>query len=338
MISNFPIDKYKRPIKDLRISVTDRCNFRCNYCMPAEIFGESYKFLPRPELLSFEEIERLAKIFAKLGVNKIRITGGEPLVRRNIESLIQVLSNIKGINDLTMTTNGFLLSKHARKLRDAGLNRLTVSLDSLDKKVFNEMSGVRHGPEKTLDGINSAIQEGFRNIKVNVVVRKGVNDHTLLDTLDYFIDKNIIVRFIEFMDVGTKNKWKMNEVVTSQEILDIVRSKYDAKQIKPNYKGEVASRYKINGYDNEIGIISSVTNPFCGACTRARLSTDGKLVTCLFASGGKDIRTLLRSGANDNQISSEITKVWNLRDDRYSELRTKGQYQKEKVEMYYIGG
>ena len=338
MISNFPIDKYKRPIKDLRISVTDRCNFRCNYCMPAEIFGESYKFLPRPELLSFEEIERLAKIFAKLGVNKIRITGGEPLVRRNIESLIQVLSNIKGINDLTMTTNGFLLSKHARKLRDAGLNRLTVSLDSLDKKVFNEMSGVRHGPEKTLDGINSAIQEGFRNIKVNVVVRKGVNDHTLLDTLDYFIDKNIIVRFIEFMDVGTKNKWKMNEVVTSQEILDIVRSKYDAKQIKPNYKGEVASRYKINGYDNEIGIISSVTNPFCGACTRARLSTDGKLVTCLFASGGKDIRTLLRSGANDNQISSEITKVWNLRDDRYSELRTKGEYQKEKVEMYYIGG
>ena len=338
MISNFPVDKYKRPIKDLRISVTDRCNFRCNYCMPAEIFGESYKFLPRPELLSFEEIERLAKIFAKLGVTKIRITGGEPLVRRNIESLIQALSNIKGINDLTMTTNGFLLSKYAKSLRDAGLDRLTVSLDSLDKKVFNEMSGVSHGPEKTLRGINSAIEEGFKNIKVNVVVRKGVNDHTILDTLDYFIDKNIIVRFIEFMDVGTKNKWQMNEVVTSQEILDIVRSKYDAKPINPNYKGEVASRYKIDDFDNEIGIISSVTNPFCGTCNRARLSTDGKLVTCLFASGGKDIRTLLRSGANDNQISSEITKVWNLRDDRYSELRTKGESQKEKVEMYYIGG
>ncbi len=338
MISNFPVDKYKRPIKDLRISVTDRCNFRCNYCMPAEIFGESYKFLPRPELLSFEEIERLAKIFAKLGVTKIRITGGEPLVRRNIESLIQALSNIKGINDLTMTTNGFLLSKYAKSLRNAGLNRLTVSLDSLDEKVFNEMSGVSHGPKKTLSGINSAIEEGFKNIKVNVVVRKGVNDHTILDTLDYFIDKNIIVRFIEFMDVGTKNKWQMDEVVTSKEILDIVRSKYDAKPIKPNYKGEVASRYQIDDFDNEIGIISSVTNPFCGACNRARLSTDGKLITCLFASGGKDIRTLLRSGANDNQISSEITKVWNLRDDRYSELRTKGKSQKEKVEMYYIGG
>lgn len=338
MISKFPKDKYKRPIKDLRISVTDRCNFRCNYCMPAEIFGESYKFLPKPELLSFEEIERLAKIFAKLGVNKIRITGGEPLVRRNIESLIQALSNINGIDDLTMTTNGFLLSKHARSLKNAGLNRLTVSLDSLDEKVFNEMSGVSHGPQKTIDGINSAIEESFENIKVNVVVRKGVNDHTILDTLDYFIDKNIIVRFIEFMDVGTKNKWQMNEVVTSQEILDIVRSKYEVKPINPNYTGEVASRYKIDRYNNEIGIISSVTNPFCGTCSRARLSTDGKLVTCLFASGGKDLRTLLRYGANDSEISAEITKVWNLRDDRYSELRSKDGSEKEKVEMYYIGG
>ena len=306
--------------------------------MPAEIFGESYKFLPKPELLSFEEIERLAKIFAQLGVNKIRITGGEPLVRKNIESLVKALSNIDGIADLTMTTNGFLLSKYAKSLRDSGLNRLTVSLDSLDEKVFNEMSGVKHGPQKTLDGINSAIEEGFENIKVNVVVRKGVNDHTLLDTLDYFIKKNIIVRFIEFMDVGTKNKWQMKEVVTSQEILDIVRSKYDAKPINPNYKGEVASRYKIDDYDNEIGIISSVTNPFCGACTRARLSTDGKLVTCLFASGGKDIRTFLRSGASDSEISDEIAKVWSQRDDRYSELRSKGISQKEKVEMYYIGG
>ena len=191
MISKFPKDKYKRPIKDLRISVTDRCNFRCNYCMPAEIFGESYKFLPKPELLSFEEIERMAKIFAKLGVNKIRITGGEPLVRRNIESLIQALSSINGIDDLTMTTNGFLLSKHARSLKKAGLNRLTVSLDSLDEKIFNEMSGVSHGPKKTIDGITSAIREGFENIKVNVVVRKGVNDHTILDTLDYFIDKRL---------------------------------------------------------------------------------------------------------------------------------------------------
>ena len=338
MISKFPKDKYKRPIKDLRISVTDRCNFRCNYCMPAEIFGESYKFLPKPELLSFEEIERMAKIFAKLGVNKIRITGGEPLVRRNIESLIQALSSINGIDDLTMTTYGFLLSKDARSLKKAGLNRLTVSLDSLDEKIFNEMSGVSHGPKKTIDGITSAIREGFENIKVNVVVRKGVNDHTILDTLDYFIDKNIIVRFIEFMDVGTKNKWQMDEVVTSQEILDIVRSKYDAKPISPNYKGEVASRYKIHDYDNEIGIISSVTNPFCGACSRARLSTDGKLITCLFASGGKDLRNLLRSGASDSEISAEITKVWNLREDRYSELRSKSGDRKDKVEMYYIGG
>ncbi len=331
-------------MRDLRISVTDRCNFRCTYCMPAEVFGERYEFLPRPQILTFEEIQRLTTIFAAAGVSKLRITGGEPLVRANLPDLVAGLSKIDGIDDIAMTTNGYLLAENAKALRDAGLDRLTISLDSIDDDIFRKMSGRSHGPANTLEGIRVAADLGFSPIKINVVVQRGVNDHTLVDTARYFKGTGAIVRFIEFMDVGTKNGWELSQVVTSREVIEMIGGEFPLEPVDPNYPGEVANRYRYVDGEGEIGVISSVSEPFCGGCTRARLSTDGKLVTCLFASGGTDLKTLLRSGADDREIAKTIGGVWTDRDDRYSELRSEdtefkaGASGDDKVEMYYIGG
>ena len=336
-------DKLNRPVRDLRISVTDRCNFRCTYCMPAEIFGERYEFLPRPEILTFEEIERIARIFAAVGVNKLRITGGEPLVRANLPELIERLSSIEGIEDIALTTNGYFLPKYANELKEAGLKRLTISLDSIDEEIFKKMSGRPQGPANTLEGIKLATELGFSPIKINVVVQRAVNDHTLVDTARYFKGTGAIVRFIEFMDVGTKNGWELSEVVTSKEVIDMIGSEFPLEPVDPNYTGEVASRYRYKDGDGEIGVISSVSEPFCGSCTRARLSTDGKLVTCLFASGGTDLKEALRSCKSDEEIAEMIGGIWTNRSDRYSELRSKATdlnagAEGDKVEMYYIGG
>jgi len=336
-------DKFGRQIRDLRISVTDRCNFRCPYCMPAEVYGEKYEFLPRPHILSFEEIERLTRLFVRIGVSKVRITGGEPLVRANLPDLISKLGVIDGIDDIALTTNGYLLENNATELKDAGLNRLTISLDSIDPDVFKEMSGRPQGPENTLAGIKAVASLGFEQIKINVVVQRGVNEHTLVDTARYFKGTGVIVRFIEFMDVGTKNGWELSQVFTSIEVIHAINAEFPIEPIESNYKGEVASRYRYVDGSGEIGVISSVSKPFCGDCTRARLSTDGKLITCLFASGGTDLKTPMRSGATDAELAEIITSVWTGRSDRYSELRSRdtefnSDSDVSKVEMYYIGG
>ena len=342
-VSKSVTDKFGRRVRDLRISVTDRCNFRCPYCMPAEVYGEKYEFLPRPHILSFEEIERLTRLFVRIGVSKVRITGGEPLVRANLPDLVSKLCVIDGINDVALTTNGYLLENNAQQLKDAGLNRLTVSLDSIDPDVFKEMSGRPQGPTNTLAGIKTAASLGFKQIKINVVVQRGVNEHTLVDTARYFKGTGAIVRFIEFMDVGTKNGWELSQVFTSDEVIQTINAEFSLEPIEPNYKGEVASRYRYVDGSGEIGVISSVSKPFCGDCTRARLSTDGKLITCLFASGGTDLKTPMRSGATDAELAEIINKVWTGRNDRYSELRSndtefENDSDDSKVEMYYIGG
>jgi len=311
--------------------------------MPAEVYGERYEFLPRPHILSFEEIERLTRLFVKIGVSKVRITGGEPLVRANLSDLVSKLRVIDGINDVALTTNGYLLENNAQPLKDAGLNRLTVSLDSIDPDVFKEMSGRPQGPTNTLAGIKTAASLGFKQIKINVVVQRGVNEHTLVDTARYFKGTGAIVRFIEFMDVGTKNGWELSQVVPSDEVIQAINTEFPLEPIEPNYKGEVASRYRYVDGSGEIGVISSVSKPFCGDCTRARLSTDGKLITCLFASGGTDLKTPMRSGATDAELAAIINKVWTGRNDRYSELRSndtefENDSDDSKVEMYYIGG
>ncbi|MDP6666841.1 MAG: GTP 3',8-cyclase MoaA [Dehalococcoidia bacterium] len=335
-------DTFGRSLRDLRISVTDRCNFRCPYCMPAEIYGEKYEFLPRPHILTFEEIERLAKLFVAAGVSKIRITGGEPLVRVNLPELIAKLSAIEGVDDLALTTNGYLLAQHAGDLKDAGLDRLTVSLDSLDEEIFKTMSGRPQGPARTLEGIRAASDLGFAPIKINVVVQRGVNEHTLVDTARYFRGTGTIVRFIEFMDVGTRNGWELSQVVPATEIRELIGAEFPIEPVAPNSQGEVVSRYRYLDGEGEIGIISSVSEPFCGDCNRARLSTDGKLVTCLFASGGADMKTPMRAGASDDELTAIIGSTWKGRADRYSELRSKNTGFKntagDKVEMYYIGG
>ena len=342
-ISKSMTDKFGRQVRDLRISVTDRCNFRCPYCMPAEVYGEKYEFLPRPHILSFEEIERLTRLFVRIGVSKVRITGGEPLVRANLPDLVSKLCVIDGINDVALTTNGYLLENNAQQLKDAGLNRLTISLDSIDPDVFKKMSGRPQGPANTLAGIKTAASLGFKQIKINVVVQRGVNEHTLVDTARYFKGTGAIVRFIEFMDVGTKNGWELSQVFTSDEVIQTINAEFPLEPIEPNYKGEVASRYRYVDGSGEIGVISSVSKPFCGDCTRARLSTDGKLITCLFASGGTDLKTPMRSGASDAELAAIIAKVWTGRNDRYSELRSndtefENDSDDSKVEMYYIGG
>ena len=332
------LDTLQRPIRDLRISVTDKCNFRCPYCMPAEIFGEKYEFLPKAEILTFEEITRLARIFADLGVTKIRVTGGEPLLRRDLETLIAKLSQINGVQDLTLTTNGYLLADKAQSLKDAGLRRLTVSLDAIDDQTFNLMSGRAHGTERVLEGIRSAEKAGFQAIKINAVVQKGINDHLVIDLAQHFHNTGHILRFIEFMDVGNRNNWNMDQVVPAAEIIDRIHTVLPLEPLDPNYTGEVAKRYRYLDGGGEIGIIASVTQPFCGDCTRARLSTDGKLYTCLFASEGTDLRDALRQGASSAHLRNKITWTWRRRTDRYSEIRTDHTPATHKIEMYQIGG
>jgi len=330
-------DTLGRPIHDLRISVTDRCNFRCPYCMPADLYGENYQFLPKPELLSFEEIERLARLFVDLGVEKLRITGGEPLLRHELPRLIERLAAIPGLR-------GYLLEKQAAALRDAGLQRITVSLDSLDDAVFARMSGRDFGPQRVLAGIEAADRAGIRPIKINCVVQRGVNDHTLVDLARAFRGTGQIVRFIEFMDVGTLNGWDLSQVVTAAEIVERIGAEFPIEPVDSDYRGEVANRYRYRDGSGEIGIIASVSAPFCGDCTRGRLTIEGKLVTCLFAADGTDLRTPLRSGASDDELRDLIDSVWSKRTDRYSEQRAAltqtddPSTRKAKIEMYQIGG
>ena len=305
--------------------------------MPAEIYGERYRFLSRTEILSFEEITRLAKLFVGLGVSKLRITGGEPLVRSNVVALVGMLADIAGTEDLALTTNGYLLAPLAADLKAAGLHRVTVSLDSIDPEVYKRMNGDKYGPEKALEGIDAAIQVGLTPVKINVVVQRGVNDHTLQETADYFRGTGCVVRFIEFMDVGTQNRWNISQVVTAKEIYETINAAFPLKAIDPNYKGEVAKRFVYADGKGEIGIISSISQPFCGDCTRGRLSTSGQLVTCLFASTGRDMKGPMRNGASDEELQKIIAGVWQGRIDRYSELRgaeTAG----KKIEMYRLGG
>jgi cyclic pyranopterin phosphate synthase len=312
--------------------------------MPAELYGENYQFLPKPELLNFEEIERLARVFVDLGVEKLRITGGEPLLRHELPRLIERLVAIPGLRDLALTTNGYLLEKQAAALRDAGLQRLTVSLDSLDEAVFERMSGRDFGPQRVLAGIEAADRAGMRSIKINCVVQRGVNDHTLIDLARSFRGTAHIVRFIEFMDVGTLNGWDLSQVVTAAEIVERIDAEFPIDPIDRNYRGEVANRYRYRDGAGEIGIIASVSEPFCGDCTRARLTIEGKLVTCLFAADGTDLRTLLRSGASDGELRDLIEGIWMRRKDRYSEERAEltasgdPSTRKAKIEMYQIGG
>ena len=332
-------DTLGRPVRDLRVSVTDRCNFRCPYCMPAELFGERYQFLPKPELLTFGEIARLTRVLVKFGVTKVRLTGGEPLVRTDVELLVGMLAEIDGINDLTLTTNGFLLAQKAQALREAGLHRVTVSLDSLDDDVFKRMSGRDYSTQRVLEGIRVAEEVGLRPIKINAVVQRGVNDHTIVDLVRHFKGTGHIVRFIEFMDVGSLNDWKLDQVVPSADVIERIDAVFPLEPVEPSYPGEVAERYRYRDGSGEIGVISSVTVPFCGDCTRARLSPEGKLVTCLFASVGFDLKGPLRAGATDQELEQMVERVWRARSDRYSEERTAlTGPQPKKIEMYQIGG
>ena len=334
-------DRLGRPLRDLRISVTDRCNFRCPYCMPEEIFGERYQFLPRARILRFEEILRLARLFVGLGARKLRITGGEPLVRAQLPVLVEGLAKLDGVQDLALTTNGVLLPQHARALADAGLDRVTVSLDSLDPEIFARMSGGRGSVEQVLAGIAAAEQAGLAPIKLNCVVQRGVNDEAPLALARHFRGSGHIVRFIEYMDVGTLNGWDPAQVVPAREVLDGIAAELPLEPVDPDYAGEVARRYRYRDGSGEIGVIASVTQPFCGDCTRARLSAEGSLFTCLFGSRGTDLKTPLRDGASDNVLLARIQEAWSQRSDRYSEQRHQARAagaEPPRVEMYQIGG
>ena len=332
-----PRDRLGRPLRDLRISVTDRCNFRCVYCMPKEVFGKDYQFLERREILSFEEIARLACIFRELGAEKIRLTGGEPLVRRNLEQLIEMLARIPGL-DLTLTTNGSLLKRKARALKDAGLQRITVSLDSLDDAVFRRMNDADFPVAGVLEGIEAAAAAGLAPIKINMVVKRGANEASVLPMARFFRGSGHVLRYIEYMDVGHTNGWRMDDVVTAREIIDMIGAELPLEPLDPNYQGEVAERWRYKDGSGEIGVIASVTQAFCRDCTRIRLSTEGKLYTCLFATSGHDLRALLRGSASDREIHDAIAAVWSRRTDRYSEIRTAQTAKLEKIEMSYIGG
>lgn len=334
-------DTLNRPLRDLRISVTDRCNFRCTYCMPAEIYGEGYKFLPRADLLTFEEITRIARMLVRLGVTKLRLTGGEPLVRQEIEQLVGMLAQIDGVDDIAMTTNAYFLPQKAQALKDAGLRRVTVSLDTLDDDIFQQMNGRRASVRRVLDGIDAAEKAGLTPIKINAVVQRGVNDHTIADLARYARERGWIVRFIEYMDVGNLNGWRMDHVVPADEIIARVAAEIPLIPIESNYHGEVAQRYGFEDGSGEIGVITSVTRPFCGACTRLRLSPEGSLYTCLFGTHGTNLRDALRAGATDDDLEGIVRGVWGKRADRYSEIRTKlteQERRERKVEMYHIGG
>lgn len=331
------IDTLNRPLHDLRISVTDRCNFRCVYCMPKEIFGPDHQFLHRDQILSFEEIVRLARIFVTHGVRKIRLTGGEPLVRRDLHLLVGMLSEIPDL-ELTLTTNGTLLVKQARALKDAGLKRVTVSLDSLDDETFKAMNDVDFPVQKVLDGMDAAAAAGLGPVKVNMVVKRGLNETSILPMARFFREKGYILRFIEYMDVGHSNGWRMDDIVPAAEIIKIINSEMPVQPLDPNYRGEVAERWRYRDGSGEIGVIASVTQAFCGTCTRARLSAEGALYTCLFSIKGHDFRSLLRGGATDDEISQMIARVWRKRADRYSEIRSDNTIALPKVEMSHIGG
>ena len=331
-------DTFDRPLRDLRVSITDRCNFRCVYCMPKEVFGPSFQFLDREEILTYEEIVRLSRLFIAHGVEKIRVTGGEPLVRRDLPRLIEQLSALDGLQDLTLTTNGALLPAQAGPLREAGLERITISLDSLDDATFREMNDVDVGVDVVLAGIDAARDAGLWPIKVNAVVKRGLNDHTIVDLARHFHGTGIIVRFIEYMDVGTTNGWVLDHVVPAAEIVERIDGALPLEPLDPNYRGEVARRYRYRDGGGEVGVITSITQPFCGDCTRARLSPEGELFTCLFGATGFDLRALLRAGATDDDLTDAIGRVWRIRTDRYSDLRTEATADLKRVEMSHIGG
>jgi len=330
-------DTLGRPLRDLRISVTDRCNFRCTYCMPKEVFGRDYPFLDRRELLAFEEIARLARLFRAHGVEKLRLTGGEPLLRRNLDRLVQMLAEIPGL-DLTLTTNGALLAQQAKALRAAGLQRITVSLDSLDNTVFQAMNDVGFPVERVLEGIEAASAVGLSPIKINMVVQRSVNEGSIIPMARAFRGTGHIVRFIEYMDVGQTNGWRLDDVVPAAEIIARIHAEWPLEPADPHYRGEVAQRWRYRDGRGEIGVIASVTQAFCRDCTRARLSAEGKLYTCLFATVGHDLRALLRAGASDAEISAAMARIWGERTDRYSEIRSAETVGLPKIEMSYIGG
>lgn len=338
MSVNILQDRLYRPMKDLRISVTDRCNFRCSYCMPKEIFGDDYVFLPRDELLTFEEMERLAKIFESFGVRKIRLTGGEPLMRRNIDELVKKLLTLDNIKDVGLTTNGVLLKQYGQKLKDAGLTRLNISLDALDENLFGNLNGRGIKSSFILENIQFAQNLGFE-VKVNMVVQKNVNDQEIIPMAKYFKEKGITLRFIEFMDVGNDNAWSFEKVITKKQILTMLQQEFDLEPVDKDYFGEVAERYRYVGTESQVGFITSVSESFCSSCTRARLSSDGKFYTCLFATNGFDLRELIRNGATDNELSDAIKNVWERRTDRYSDERTEETAKnRTKINMSYIGG
>ena len=332
------LDTLGRPMRDLRISVTDRCNFRCVYCMPKEAFGSDHAFLPRAAILEFEEIERVVRAAVALGVRKVRLTGGEPLVRRNLETLVGMLAQIDGIDDLTLTTNASLLADRAQLLADAGLHRVTVSLDALDDTTFQAMNDVGFPVSRVLEGIAAAEAAGLGPIKINVVIRRGLNEHAIGDLAEHFRGTSTTVRFIEYMDVGHTNGWRLDDVVPAAEVVAAIDARWPLVPVESAYRGEVAQRYRYRDGAGEIGVISSVTQPFCGDCTRARLSADGQLFTCLFATAGHDLRGLVRSGASDAELADALRVIWTGRDDRYSELRTLETVELPKVEMSFIGG
>ena len=332
------LDTLGRPMRDLRVSVTDRCNFRCVYCMPKEVFGRDHAFLPRGEVLDFPEIERVVRASVGLGVRKVRLTGGEPLVRRNLEELVATLAAVDGIEDLTLTTNASLLAGRAQALADAGLHRVTVSLDALDDPTFQAMNDVGFPVTRVLDGIAAADAAGLGPIKVNAVIRRGLNEHAVVQLAERFRGTSTTVRFIEYMDVGSSNGWRLDDVVPATEVIAAIDARWPLEQVAPDYRGEVASRYRYRDGAGEIGIIGSVTQPFCGDCTRARLSADGQLFTCLFATSGHDLRGLLRSGATDADLAEALRIIWTGRGDRYSDLRTLETVDLPRVEMSFIGG
>jgi cyclic pyranopterin phosphate synthase len=341
-IDAHPVDRLGRPLRDLRISVTDRCNFRCPYCMPQEVFGRDYRFLPRDEILSLEEIARLAAVFVELGVQKLRVTGGEPTVRRGLPDLIAMLSALRTPEgaplDLALTTNGSALRALARPLADAGLRRVTVSLDSLDDETFRRMNGVDFPVTKVLDGIDAAVEAGLGPVKINVVLKRAENDRGILDLASWARDAGHVLRFIEYMDVGTTNGWRLDEVVPATEVIETISARWPLEPVAPGYAGEVAERWRYRDGVGEIGVIASVTRPFCGDCTRARISAEGKLYTCLFSAVGHDLRDPLRAGESDAELAARVAGIWGVRDDRYSERRAAATDRLPKIEMFALGG
>ncbi|MDB5064131.1 MAG: molybdenum cofactor biosynthesis protein MoeA [Chloroflexi bacterium] len=331
-------DQFRRPLRDLRVSVTDRCNFRCTYCMPKEVYGRDFRFLPRPELLSFEELTRLVRVFVGTGVRKVRLTGGEPLLRRDLPALVGQIAAVEGVEDLALTTNGVLLARHARGLRDAGLRRVTVSLDSVDDAVFRAMNDRDVPLARVVEGIDAAIEAGLAPVKLNAVIRRGVNDAGVLDLARFARERGCVLRFIEFMDVGTTNGWRLEEVVPAAELVARIDAEMPLEPAAPSYRGEVAGRHRYRDGGGEVGMISSVTQPFCADCTRARLSADGRLYTCLFATEGHDLRGPLRAGASDAHLGDLVARVWGRRRDRYSEARSELTAGVRRIEMSYIGG